>query len=65
MWMLFAQISVTWYLFPLALVISLVYSASRYELPDRVLRRAGRLFINIMIFMTVVFVILFALSRKL
>ena len=65
MWMLFAQISVTWYLFPLALVISLVYSASRYELPERVLRRAGRLFVNIIVFMSVVFVILFVLSRKL
>ena len=65
MWTLLAQISVTWYLFPLALVISLVYSASRYELPERILRRAGRLYITIMVFMIVVFAVLFVLSRKL
>ncbi len=61
----FAKISVTWYLLPLALVISLVYSASRYELPERILRKAGRLFVTIMVFMSVVFAILLVLSRKL
>jgi hypothetical protein len=28
-----------WFLFPLIVIISLVYSASRYELPDRISRR--------------------------
>ncbi len=59
----FAQISVTWYLLPLALVISLVYSASRYELPERILRKAGRLFITIMVFMSVFFAILWIFSK--
>ena len=51
-----------WYLFPLALVISLVYSASRYELPSKILSRAGRMFLTIMIFMGIVFVVLDTLS---
>lgn len=57
-----AQINVTWYLLPLAAVISLVYSASRYELPERILNRAARLFTHIILFMLVVFVILYLLS---
>ena len=53
----------TWYLFPLAIVISLIYSASRYELPSKILSRAGRMFLTIMIFMGIVFVVLdFVLS---
>ena len=57
-----AQINVTWFLFPLALVISLVYSASRYELPEKILSRAARLFLTIMVFMGVVFCVLWTLS---
>ncbi len=60
-----AQLSVTWYLLPLAAVISLVYSASRYELPERILQRAGRLFVTILVFMLVVFLALYVLSFKL
>ncbi|HAB13476.1 MAG TPA: hypothetical protein DCE47_17490 [Planctomycetaceae bacterium] len=52
----------TWYLFPLAIVISLIYSASRYELPSKILSRAGRMFLTIMIFMGIVFVVLDTLS---
>lgn len=52
----------TWSLVPLAIVISLVYSASRYERPSKILHRAGRMFLTIMIFMGVVFVLLNALS---
>ena len=52
----------TWYLFPLAMVVSLVYSASRFELPDRILRRAIWLFLQIVGFMGVVFAILWVLS---
>lgn len=55
----------TWYVFPLALVISLVYSASRYELPERILRRAGRLFTTIILFMGAVFIVLYLLSFRL
>lgn len=57
--------NVTWYLFPLAMVISLVYSASRFELPERILRRAIWLFLQIIGFMGAVFVLLWVLSYKL
>lgn len=63
--LLAAQTNVTWYLLPLAAVISLVYSASRYELPERILRRAVRLFLTIVIFMTIVFALLLWLSHNL
>ena len=52
----------TWYLLPLAIVISLVYSTSRYELTSKILTRAGRMFLTIMIFMGIVFVVLDTLS---
>ena len=62
---LLAQTSnVTWYLLPLAMVVSLVYSASRFELPDRILRRAIWLFLQIVGFMAAVFVVLWVLSYK-
>lgn len=54
--------NLTWYLLPLALAVSLVYSASRFELPDRILRRAIWLFIQIVGFMAIVFAILWLLS---
>jgi hypothetical protein len=57
-----AQIGVTWYLLPLALAISLVYSASRYELPERILSRAIRLFITIIVCMGAVLALLWFLS---
>ncbi|MCX7422231.1 MAG: hypothetical protein NT013_22175 [Planctomycetia bacterium] len=60
--MLLANQNVLWYLLPLAIAISLVYSASRFELPDRVIRRAVRLFLQIVLFMGTVFAILFVLS---
>lgn len=55
----------TWYLFPLAAVISLVYSASRYELPDAIVKRAARLFVTILVFMTIVLGVLVVLSWNL
>jgi cation transport ATPase len=51
-----------WHLLPLAAVVSLVYSASRYELTERILRRAARLFVQILVFMAAVFFLLWALS---
>ena len=56
--------SVIWFLFPLAAVISLVYNASRYELPERILRRALRLFITIIVFMSIVLAVLMFFSFK-
>ena len=60
--MLLAAQNVLWYLLPLAIVISLVYSASRFEQPERILRRSVRLFLQIVLFMGTVFAILFVLS---
>ncbi|MEI8018540.1 MAG: hypothetical protein WCH39_10110 [Schlesneria sp.] len=57
-------VNVTWYLLPLAMIISLVYSASRFELPDRILRRATWLFLQIIGFMGIVFALLWILSYK-
>jgi hypothetical protein len=54
--------NITWYLFPLAMIVSLVYSASRFELPERILRRAVWLFVQIIGFMAVVFGVLWTLS---
>ncbi len=54
-----------WYVIPLAAAISLVYSASRYELPERVIQRAIRLFLQITGFMACVLVALWLLSYNL
>lgn len=51
-----------WFALPLIVVISLVYSASRYESPARILRRAGRLSLTITGFMLAVLVVLTVLS---
>ena len=56
--------NVSWYLLPLAMVVSLVYSASRFELPDRILQRAIWLFLQIIGFMAMVFAGLWFLSYK-
>jgi hypothetical protein len=62
-WLLLAKHdNLLWYILPLAVGISLVYSASRYEEPDSIMRRAVRLFFQITIFMATVFGILWALS---
>ncbi len=50
------------YLVPLAAAISLVYSASRFELTERVLRRAGRLFVTIVGFMLSVLLVLWGVA---
>lgn len=63
--LLAAAPNVTWFLLPLAAVISLVYSASRYEHPETILRRAGRLAVTILFFMGVVLVLLYLLSFRL
>ena len=52
---------VMWVL-PLAASISLVYSASRVEMPSRILRRALRYFLSILVFLTLVYSVLFVLS---
>lgn len=57
-----AELQVSFYLLPLAAVISLVYSASRYELPDKILSRALKLFLQIVGFMAAVFAVLWFFS---
>lgn len=54
-----------WFVFPLAAGISLVYSASRYELTERILRRSARLFTTIVGFMFCVLIVLWLLSYNL
>ncbi len=55
----------SWYLLPLALTVSLVYSATRFEYPPQILRRATRLFITILLAMAGLFAVLFLLSWNL
>ncbi|MEW4527330.1 hypothetical protein [Maioricimonas sp. JC845] len=62
---LLAHTNMTWYLLPLAAVISLVYSASRYEQTERILRRAGKLFAQIILFMGAILALLAMLSYRL
>jgi hypothetical protein len=57
-----ADLTVTWYLLPLSAVISLVYSASRYELPEKILSRAAKLFAQIVGTMAAVFAVLWFFS---
>ncbi len=59
---LFSTINYLWYAFPLAVVISLVYSASRYESPKVILRRSARLFVTILVFMALVLAFLFVVQ---
>lgn len=57
--------SISWHLLPMALAISLVYSASRFEMSSVIVRRALKLFTTIMVFMGGVFLLLWALSNHL
>lgn len=54
-----------WFLLPLIVVVSLVYSASRYESADHILRRAGKYCLQIAGFMTAVLALLAWLSAGL
>jgi hypothetical protein len=56
---------VAWYLLPLALAVSLVYSATRFEYPPQILRRSARLFVTILVSMAAVFIVLCLLSWNL
>lgn len=53
------------YLFPLSAVVSLVYSATRYEHPPRIASNALRLFVKIVVFMIAAMALLAALSWNL
>jgi len=60
-----AATNITWHLIPLSIIISLAYSASRYELTSRILQRSVRLFLTIIIFMVIIFAALWLLSFNL
>lgn len=55
----------TWYLLPLAASISLVYNASRYELPTRIFQRGLRMFVIILVGMALMYGLLYLLSVRL
>ena len=59
------DLNITWYAIPLSVVISLVYSSTRYEMTERILQRSLKLFVTIMICLVVAFVVLWALSFRL
>ena len=63
--LLAANVDTTWCVVPLAAAISLVYNASRYELPERIVKRAAWMFVKILAVMAIVFLILLALSFRL
>jgi len=54
--------NITWYLFPLAAAVSLVWNTSRYEFTPLILQRSLKLFLQIILFMAVILAVLFALS---
>jgi hypothetical protein len=54
-----------WYLVPLALAVSLAYTASRYELPEVILRRAWTFFWKTLVFMAAIFAALYLLAMGL
>jgi hypothetical protein len=65
-WMLFAaRINDLWYALPLVVVVSLVYSATRHELPEPIISGALRMAAWICGFMAIGFVLLFAVSSML
>lgn len=62
MMMLFATINQLWHAAPLIIAISLVYSATRHELPGAILEHAIRLGVWITGFMAAVAAVLFLVS---
>jgi hypothetical protein len=57
--------NVTWFLFPLAAGVSLVWNASRFESTELILRRSGKMFLQIIVIMAVILGVLAALSYNL
>ena len=59
---LLAEITRMWYALPLIVVISLVYGATRHELPKPILEHAFRFGSWIVMFMIVLFVVIWLVS---
>ncbi len=55
----------TWYIVPLTASIALVYNASRYELPARIVARSARMFFTILLGMAALYMLLYFLSVRL
>ncbi|MBB01838.1 hypothetical protein GYB59_04160 [bacterium] len=60
-----SQIPVVYYMFPLTAIVALVYSASRFEDPKAIFRKAGRLFMQIIVFLVGVLLLLYLLTARL
>ena len=54
-----------WYLIPLALAVSLAYTASRYEAQDVIIRRSASFFWKTLAFMALIFAVLYLLAMGL
>jgi len=52
----------TWFVLPLSVVIALVYNTSRYESPQRILQRSGRMFLLILLGMGILYGALLVLA---
>lgn len=52
----------TWFVLPLSAAIAVVYNASRYEHPPRILQRSGRMFLLILLGMGLLYGALYLLS---
>ncbi len=63
--LMLATINQLWYAAPLVVVVSVVYAATRHELPEAILAHAVRLGALITGFMAVVFAILALISWQL
>ncbi|MCA9079330.1 MAG: hypothetical protein KDA58_02175 [Planctomycetaceae bacterium] len=55
----------TWYLIPVAAAVSLVWNATRYESTQVILLRAGRMYLQVLLFMAIILGVLALLSYKL
>jgi len=60
-----AQSPVLYYMFPITAAVSLVYSASRYEEPQAIIRKSIRLFLQITVFLVGILLLLYVLTVKL
>jgi hypothetical protein len=58
-------VALTWYAFPLAAAVSLVWNASRYEETRSIVVRSARMFGWLVLFMVLIGGVLFALSYNL
>ncbi len=54
-----------WYVFPIAAAVSLVWNGTRYESTPVILRRALKLYVQILLFMGIILGILMFFSFKL